>query len=126
MNAPSPMRVLIVDDNDLASELLSEFVGILGHEVSVAGDGAQALAKAAQEQPDVIIVDIILPDIDGYELATRLRAQLGEKPMIMALSGLPKSMQRQQTDIFDSWLEKPVDLNVLEAILADAMNKRNL
>lgn len=123
MSEPSPIQVLIVDDNDLASELLSEFVGLLGHNVNVAGTGEQALARCADNPPQVVIVDIILPDIDGYELATRLREQMGEQPKIVALSGLPKSMQRGKNDVFDAWLEKPVDLAVLEGMLAEAANR---
>ena len=123
MSESPSLQVLIIDDNDLASELLSEFVSLLGYRVSVAGTGAQALASCAEQPPHVIIVDIILPDIDGYELATRLRAQMGDGPTILALSGLPKSMQRQASDMFDAWLEKPVDLTVLEKMLADAANR---
>ncbi|MEI2416866.1 response regulator [Orrella sp. JC864] len=125
MNAPDPMRVLIVDDNELASELLSEFITLLGHRVSVAGSGEQAMEKSAQENPDIVIVDIILPDLDGYELAARLRKQREAPPRIVALSGLPKSMQREQNGMFDAWLEKPVDLAVLENMLAQTAQKRS-
>ncbi|OZI37819.1 hypothetical protein CAL29_05430 [Bordetella genomosp. 10] len=117
------LHVLIVDDNDMASELLSEFVGLLGHDAKTAATGAEALALCAEARPDVIITDIMLPDHDGYELAARFRAQLGAGVHIIALSGLPKNNQRPEAVAFDHWLEKPVDLTTLENLLAQLDRK---
>jgi two-component system, OmpR family, response regulator len=117
------LQVLIVDDNDMASELLSEFVGLLGHEAKTSANGTDAIAQCAAARPDVIITDIMLPDYDGYELAARFRQQLGKDVHIIALSGLPKNNQRPEAASFDHWLEKPVDLSTLEDLLAKVDRK---
>jgi CheY-like chemotaxis protein len=117
------LQVLIVDDNELASELLSEFVELLGHDVKTSPTGTSALEHCAQHRPDVVITDIVLPDVDGYELAARLRSTLGESIRIIALSGLPRNPQRPEADAFDVWLEKPVDLSTLETLLAGVSGK---
>ncbi|WP_233238533.1 response regulator [Bordetella sp. LUAb4] len=117
------LQVLIVDDNDMASELLSEFVGLLGHDAKTSATGTEALTACANHRPDVIITDIMLPDYDGYELAARLRQQLGDDIPIIALSGLPKNNQRPEAVAFNHWLEKPVDLSTLEDLLAQVDRK---
>lgn len=117
------LQVLIVDDNDMASELLSEFVGLLGHEAKTAANGNDAIAICDAARPDVIITDIMLPDYDGYELAARFRKQLGSDIHIIALSGLPKNNQRPEAVAFNHWLEKPVDLSTLEDLLAQVDRK---
>jgi two-component system, OmpR family, response regulator len=117
------LQVLIVDDNDMAAELLSEFVGLLGYEARMSSTGAAALAECAKQRPDVIITDIMLPDYDGYELAARFRSELGEQIQIIALSGLPKNNQRPEAVAFNHWLEKPVDLSTLEDLLAQVDRK---
>src|ERR1700754_3079409 len=110
MSAES-LQVLIVDDNEMASELLSEFVEFLGHDAKTSATGAEAVTLCGSYRPQVVITDIVLPDFDGYELAMRLRAMLGPETRIIALSGLPKNPQRPEADNFDAWLEKPVDLS---------------
>lgn len=117
------LQVVVVDDNDLASELLCEVVEMLGHEVRVAATGGQALALCAEHVPNVLIVDIILPDIDGYALAEQLRQHYGSSVVILALSGLPKSMQNNPDGLFDAWMEKPVDLDTLEGYLSSASRR---
>jgi len=111
------LRVLIVDDNEMASELLSEFLELSGHAPQVAHTGAQALEIATAFAPDVAIVDIVLPDMDGYALADAMKHTLARPPKIVALSGLPKNMRRGDHSLFDAWLEKPADLETLEATL---------
>jgi CheY-like chemotaxis protein len=113
------LKVLIVDDNDMASELLSEFVSLLGHEVSTSATGADGLAACMAQRPRVVITDIVLPDFDGYELARRIRGELGHGVRLIALSGLPRNSDRPETAHFDAWLEKPVDLAALEQMLAE-------
>lgn len=117
------LQVLIVDDNDMAAELLSEFVGLLGYDAKTSATGAAALAECANHRPDVIITDIMLPDHDGYELAARFRRELGDDIQIIALSGLPKNNQRPEAVAFNHWLEKPVDLSTLEDLLAQVDRK---
>ena len=71
------MRVLIVDDNIDAAEMLAEWLDAIGHDVRVAADGPTALEIAAEFKPDVALLDIGLPVMDGYEVARRLREQPG-------------------------------------------------
>lgn len=112
-------RVLIVDDNEMASELLAEFLELCGHDARISHTGADAMSSAAAFAPEVVIVDIVLPDTDGYALAGLIRERATPAPMIMALSGLPRGMRREGgDDVFDAWLEKPADLNALEAMVA--------
>lgn len=118
MTTKATKRVLIVDDNEMASELLGEFLELSGHVARIAHSGQAALDAARAEAPDVCIVDIVLPDMDGYALAAALREQTKITPKIIALSGLPKNMRRGDDSLFDAWLEKPADLDTLESMLA--------
>lgn len=118
MTAKATKRVLIVDDNEMASELLGEFLELSGHVAHIAHSGQAALDVARVQAPDVCILDIVLPDMDGYALAAALREQCVVTPRIIALSGLPKSMRRGEDSLFDAWLEKPADLDTLESMIA--------
>ncbi|ARP83227.1 hypothetical protein CAL12_22005 [Bordetella genomosp. 8] len=111
------LQILIVDDNEMASELLSEFVELLGHGAQTTATAGEAITACAARRPDVVITDIVLPDLDGYELAARLRATYGKALRILALSGLPRNNDRVEAVNFDAWLEKPLDLSVLERLL---------
>ncbi|AOB32402.1 hypothetical protein AKI39_19255 [Bordetella sp. H567] len=113
------LQILIVDDNEMASDLLSEFVELLGHQSKAAANGGDAIAACDTLRPDVVITDIVLPDLDGYELAMRLRAKFGKEIRIIALSGLPRNNDRAEASNFDAWLEKPLDLSVLERMLGN-------
>lgn len=71
--AHRPKKVLVVDDNRDSADSLAMLLRFDGHDVHVAGDGAEALAMAEQLQPEVMVLDIGLPNMDGYEVARRLR-----------------------------------------------------
>lgn len=122
MSTPQ-QTIVVVDDNELASELLSEFLAILGHDVKVAATGAQALDICAQMQPQIVIVDIVLPDMDGHSLASRLRQTLSPPPVCIALSGLPKTTPASGEEVFDAWIEKPADLSALEDLIANIASR---
>jgi PAS domain S-box-containing protein len=113
-------RILIVDDNEDARMLLSDILVALGHEVQSAGDGPDALQLIKRFQPSVAILDIGLPVMDGYELATTLRATMkASTPPLIALSGYgqPADRERSQSAGFDRHLVKPVDVRrLLETI----------
>lgn len=113
------LQILIVDDNEMASELLSEFIELLGHGSRTTATAGEAIAACEARRPDVVITDIVLPDLDGYELASRLRAAYGKELRILALSGLPRNNDRAEAINFDAWLEKPLDLSVLERMLGN-------
>lgn len=120
--APARRRVMIVDDNVDAATTTAELLAVLGHEAAVAHDGKSGLLLVRQMQPDVAILDIGLPDIDGFELARTMRA-LGFRGKLVALTGYGQDRdKRLSADAgFDLHLTKPVDLATLEnAIQSDA------
>src|SRR5262249_48243155 len=84
----SPRRILVIDDNDDMREMLRLTLSGAGRDVHEARDGASGLVRAAEAKPDVVLVDVGLPDIDGYEVARRLRARPdGAGLRIIALTG---------------------------------------
>jgi two-component system CheB/CheR fusion protein len=117
-----PHRVLIVDDNVEAAMLLALLLEHLGHETSVVCDGIAALKKAVDFRPDIVLLDIAMPGIDGYEVARRLRALRQERPLrIVAVTGFGQEADRQKSRAagFDVHLVKPVEVNDLVQALGD-------
>lgn len=113
--------VLLVEDNEDVAETLALALESQGHRVKVVGDGEEALAAAERERPEVALVDIGLPGMDGYEVATRLRRQLAEDPpLIVALTGFgsEEARERSREAGFDHHLVKPVDPDQLNRLLA--------
>ncbi len=104
-------RILVVDDNEDAAEMLREVLGAYGNEVLVAHDGPEALTSAPGFDPDVAILDIGLPVMDGYELARRLHATLRRQPVLIALTGFGQQGDRARARDagFHEHLVKPVD-----------------
>jgi len=120
-NAGGPARVLVVDDNIDGAESLALMLGLLGHEVRTAHDGTQALQAAAQWCPEVVLLDIGLPGMSGYDVARSLRAQRpGPGLMLVAVTGWgTEDDQRRSAEAgFDHHLTKPVEAAALEAVLA--------
>lgn len=117
MTAPA-VTIVVVDDNELASELLGELLASLGHRVTVATTGLSALEACAGICPDILLTDIMLPDIDGYELALRLRAACKPPPLCVALSGLSRNPEHPGDEVFAAWIEKPADMGTLEAVIS--------
>ncbi|MEZ5594245.1 MAG: PAS domain S-box protein [Gammaproteobacteria bacterium] len=110
----SHCRVLIVDDSEDASSAMSKLLGTLQHTVKTAHDGQSAIALALADKPDVIILDIGLPDMDGYEVASRLRALGGfEQTVFIALSGSDADQTRLTAAGFDHYLMKPASIKEL-------------
>jgi PAS domain S-box-containing protein len=111
-----PMRVLVVDDNLDAAEMLAEWLSAIGHSVRVAADGPTALEIAAEFRPDVALLDIGLPVMDGYEVARRLRDLPGcTKTRLIALTGYGQESDhdRSRRAGFEDHLVKPVDLDAI-------------
>jgi signal transduction histidine kinase len=114
-------RILVIEDNHDARESLRRLLELSGHSVSGAADGAAGLAAALVEKPDVVLVDVGLPKMDGYEVARRIRATAGEwQPLLVALTGygLPEDRSRALEAGFDAHLVKPADPAALEALLS--------
>ena len=115
------VRVLVVDDNADAAQMLATLLEAHGHLVSVEYDGTGGLARALRERPEVMLLDIGLPDMDGHELARRLRASPDTaNAMLVALTGYGQSEDRERARQagFDRHLVKPADLSELLGILA--------
>ena len=121
------LRVLVVDDNADAAQMLAALLEVQGHAVSVEYDARGALARAHDEHPDVLLLDIGLPDMDGYELARRLRARPENAgATLVALTGYGQHQDREdaQQAGFDHYLVKPADLNEVNEVLAQAEARR--
>jgi CheY-like chemotaxis protein/two-component sensor histidine kinase len=116
------VRVLVVDDNVDAAQTLHEFLGHIGHDSAVAHDGVAALELARSFHPQVALLDIGLPVMDGYELARRLRAQHDGAPLrLIALTGYGQEddRARSQEAGFDHHLVKPIALDALMPLLVE-------
>ena len=113
-------RVLVVDDNRDSAESIALLVEIWGHEVRTAFDGPSALDIAAAYRPEVILLDIGLPGMDGYEVARRLRQGAGGGPVLVAMTGygMEEDRRRSREAGFDHHLVKPVDPEGLRVLLA--------
>ncbi|HVN29277.1 MAG TPA: ATP-binding protein [Candidatus Binataceae bacterium] len=114
-------KVLVVDDNPDALESLKMLLEYIGHEIAVASDGRSAIESVLSWRPEVALIDIGLPDLDGYEVAGRLRAMdLDARPLLVALTGYgqPEDRMRALSAGFDVHLTKPVDLDELTRILS--------
>ena len=121
------VRVLLVDDNVDAAESLAMLLRLWGHEVAVAHDGPAALRAAEAQRPEVALLDIGLPGMDGYELARRLRSQPGlGRAVLVALTGWgqEEDRRRSQEAGFDHHLTKPVELSALQELLAQTQPQR--
>jgi CheY-like chemotaxis protein/anti-sigma regulatory factor (Ser/Thr protein kinase) len=113
-------RVLIVDDNEHGAELLADSLRALGYTVDVAFDGPAALHKAKAAAPDVALLDLGLPVMDGFELAERLRLDCGlQHTPFLAITGYAQEIDRHRTATsgFRGHLAKPVDVHVLDEMI---------
>jgi CheY-like chemotaxis protein len=114
-------RVLVVDDNTDAADILVMMLQMFGHEVQAAYSGQTALETAVEYQPDFVLLDIGLPDMNGYEVARRLRQQpLAKDVRLIAMTGYGQDSDRQRSEEagFDRHLVKPVDPEELQDLLA--------
>jgi CheY-like chemotaxis protein len=119
----SPARVLIVDDNVDIAKVLGALVEHCGHIPRIVHDAKSSLEASREFQPHVALLDIGLPDMNGYELAGLLRAQRGlENMLIVALTGYAQEEDRQRAKEagFDIHLVKPVTIDALQQVLDQA------
>jgi PAS domain S-box-containing protein len=120
-------RVLVVDDNVDSADSLAILLRMMGHEVRTSHEAEEALASAATFHPDVAILDIGMPRMNGYDLAQRLREQPWAKNLVLvALTGWGQEEHRRRSaeSGFDHHLTKPVELDVLQRILTEVENNR--
>jgi PAS domain S-box-containing protein len=119
-------RVLVIDDSRDAADTLAMLVETAGGEGRVAYDGEDGLRQALEHRPDVILLDIGLPGIDGYETCRRIRRALGSAVVVIAVTGYGQERDKAQASSagFDSHLTKPVDVATLEKRLASIKSLR--
>lgn len=113
-------RILVVDDNPDSADTLALLIQMLGAEVRVARGGADALAQIDSFRPETVLLDISMPDMDGYEVAQRIRSQPGSADiMLIALTGWSQEEDRQRAEAsgFNHHLFKPLDIDSLRTLL---------
>jgi signal transduction histidine kinase/CheY-like chemotaxis protein len=118
--AGRPRSIVIVEDNDDARDMLQQVLTMQGHVVSESASGEAGVALVLEMQPDLAIVDIGLPDIDGYEVARRVRTQSKRRVALIALTGYgqPEDVRRAEAAGFDVHLVKPVTVDRLDDAIA--------
>lgn len=119
----SAKSILIVDDNADAAEALAESLKIYGYEVYIAHDGSTAIEQARRLHPEVMILDIGMPTMSGYEVAQSIRATAGaHSPMLIAVTGYTQQSDRITAHQagFEHYFAKPLDIRKLTAVLKDA------
>jgi signal transduction histidine kinase/CheY-like chemotaxis protein len=120
--APAACSILIVEDNADARDTLAILLQMLGHRTESAANGSEGVARALAVRPQVALVDLGLPDLDGLEVARQIRAALGETVLLVALTGHALDEDRRRTEEagFDAHLSKPVEIEELNRVLAAA------
>jgi PAS domain S-box-containing protein len=119
--ATAATSILVVEDNEDAREALRMALELSGQRVRTAEDGAHAIEEARQHPPDTAVIDVGLPDMDGYQVARAVRALPGgDRVHLIALTGYgqPADRERALRAGFDSWLVKPIDPSVLLGVIA--------
>lgn len=111
--------ILLVEDHADAREALQALLELDGYAVLTAAEGLAALDIARSKHPDIVLIDIGLPGLDGYEVARRLRAIEGPRPILVALTGYSQPQDRRDAEAagFDAHLVKPVDPAELTRVL---------
>jgi signal transduction histidine kinase/CheY-like chemotaxis protein len=115
-------RVLVAEDIPDAAEMMRLMIGCMGHDVRVAADGVEAVAIAEEFDPQIALLDIGMPRMDGYEAARRIRAALGQRVILVALTGWgqEEDQRRALAAGFDRHVTKPAEPDVLESLIASA------
>jgi len=119
---PAVRRILVVDDNRDAAESLAVLLQLRGNETRIASDGAEALDAVGSFRPDLVLLDIGLPSLNGYEVARRIRSlPFGQAMLLVAVTGWgqPDDRRRSEAAGFDVHVVKPLDPGALDALLAE-------
>jgi CheY-like chemotaxis protein len=118
------LRILVVEDDPESLQMMGALLSLWGHEPTLVPAGPEALAAVRQEMPDVILLDLGLPGMDGFEVARAVRLQPGggSSVLIVAVTAFRgEEHQRQAREAgFDKYLMKPVDIDTLRQVLAQA------
>jgi CheY-like chemotaxis protein len=119
------LRILVGEDNEDGREMLKYLLGQDGHIVETAADGLRAVEIAGDFDPDVVVLDIGMPGLNGYDVARRLRDRgTAHRPLMVAVSGLGQAGDKERAAEagFDHHFTKPVDINALLAILGEKLS----
>jgi CheY-like chemotaxis protein len=121
-----PSAVLLIEDNDDARQSLRSLLEQEGHRVDETSDGTSGLDRDATLRPDIVLIDIGLPGLDGYEVARRIRARRGRAPILVAITGYGQlEDQRRSLEAgFDAHLTKPVPPDQLTGLLGSLAHRR--
>jgi two-component system, sensor histidine kinase len=122
----APLRILLVEDNPDGRETLQQLLSLLGHEVIAAGDGEEGLSLGIEKRPDVAIIDISLPKMDGREVAEGLRRILGEAVRLIAYTAYNEAEGGRRSAVFNDWVMKPAELMGLLSCLDRKVNGKVL
>jgi CheY-like chemotaxis protein len=117
-HSDGPVRVLIADDNEDARVLVHTFLSLIGCEVCSAADGREAVARAERFRPDVVFLDLWMPEMDGIEACLRLRAGPCPSPVPIFAVTADSSRAEDVPACFDRVLTKPVDLDWLANLVS--------
>jgi len=114
------LRIVLVEDNADVLELTKELLELLGHTVTCASTGRQAIVTILHDTPDLALIDIGLPEVDGYEVARQIHAQLEPRPFLVALTGYGQDIDRERAREagFDAHLTKPISPDELAGTIA--------
>ena len=113
------MHVLVVEDNDDARVMLRDVLESRGQRVDVAADGLAGVELACSLAPDVMLIDIGLPKLDGYQVAGEIRRRLDKPPYLIAMTGYGHERDHALAAGFDIFMVKPIDVFELETALAE-------
>ncbi|WP_417519897.1 response regulator [Minwuia sp.] len=129
MSIESPMRVLVAEDNDTNIAVLSTMLEAFGCEIHLALDGQKAVDGALEWLPDIILMDINMPNKDGVQAAIDIRARLPDPriPIVAVTGNVTRSSRQRCEDAgFDGFIEKPIDIVVLQEVLEKADRDRQV
>jgi CheY-like chemotaxis protein len=121
--SPGPLDILVVEDDPESLNLMGALLSLWGHEPRLTNNGYAGLAAATAEMPDVVLLDLGLPGMDGFEVARKLRATPGgDAVLIVAVTAFRGESHRERAieSGFDKYLMKPVDIETLRMVLAQA------
>ena len=123
-NQSAAKKALVVEDNADSAAVLSKFLTTLGYAVEITRNGTEALTVAASFAPDVVLIDIGLPGLDGWQVARALRTACGAKVLLIAVTGrsAEKDLLQSREAGFDHHLTKPLDYDVLKSVLDASSN----
>lgn len=122
-----PLRVLVADDNHDNANSCALLLELSGHEVRIAYSGGTAVEIAAEYRPHLALIDIRMPEMSGYEVARRLRAEKGGKDtLLVAVSGLGQAADKRAAEEagFDHHLAKPFELEALEPLFERCLQRQ--